>query len=84
MREVTIPADTDPYIVIVNTMEYSYPAGETLTVPDEVADIIDQYNAAKPEIPAPMEWVDGLKYDPDNDAGKALKIKEGGIGLEWG
>ena len=55
-KVVTIPKDRDPFVVIVNGVKYSYPAGESVSVPDAVADVIERYEGAKPK--------------PDPDAGK--------------
>ena len=44
---VTIPTCMNPYVVIVNHKEYSYPAGETVEVPDEVAEVIEAHTEAQ-------------------------------------
>jgi hypothetical protein len=53
MKTVTIPNCRNPYVVIVNNKEYSYTAGETVEVPDEVAEVIEQHidaqHTAKPQ-----------------------------------
>lgn len=41
MKTVTIPACMNPYVVNINNHTYSYPAGETVDVPDEVAEVIE-------------------------------------------
>lgn len=48
-KVVTIPKDRNPFVVIVNGVKYSYPAGATTEVPDEVADVIEKYVGAKPK-----------------------------------
>lgn len=48
-KVVTIPKDRNPFIVIVNGVEYKYPAGATIEVPDSVADVIEKYEGAKPK-----------------------------------
>lgn len=48
-KVVTIPKDRNPFVVIVNGVKYSYPAGVTTEVPDEVADVIEKYVGAKPK-----------------------------------
>ena len=48
-KVVTIPKDRNPFIVIVNGVEYKYPAGATIEVPDYVADVIEKYEGAKPK-----------------------------------
>lgn len=50
--EVKIPENMSPFVVIVNGVEYSYPAGTTQMVPEEVAEVIRQHVDAMPE-PAP-------------------------------
>lgn len=56
-RSVTIPNYMTPYWRCnINNVEYAYLAGTTQTVPDEVAALIDQYNAAQPkEGPRPIK-----------------------------
>ena len=46
-KVVTIPTCMNPYVVIVNHKEYSYTAGETVEVPDEVAEVIEGHNEAQ-------------------------------------
>ena len=48
-KVVTIPKDRNPFVVIVNGVKYSYPAGESIEVPDGVADVIEKYEDAKPK-----------------------------------
>ena len=48
-KVVTIPKDRNPFVVIVNGVKHSYPAGVTTEVPDEVADVIEKYEGAKPK-----------------------------------
>jgi hypothetical protein len=84
MREVTIPNDYNPFVVKVNNVEYFYKAGETVEVPDEVADVIDRFNGAKVPEPEKLEYVEGFSYDPVADAGKVLQIRDDGRGIEWG
>lgn len=53
MKKVTIPTCANPFVVIVNGIKYTYPAGETVEVPDDVAEVIEQHeethNNPKPE-----------------------------------
>ena len=44
-KTVKIPDCMSPFIVKVNGIEYVYPAGETVEVPDEVAHVIEQHQA---------------------------------------
>ena len=43
MKAVTIPRSSDPFIVNINNKEYRYRAGETIEVPDEVAEAIENH-----------------------------------------
>lgn len=54
MKTVTIPTCANPFVVIVNGIKYTYPAGATVEVPDDVAEVIEQHEEAKPE-PAPVQ-----------------------------
>lgn len=49
-KTVTIPKHMNPYRVWVNGVLYEYPAGATVEVPDEVAEIIEQ-TRREPNIP---------------------------------
>lgn len=55
MKTVTIPTCANPFVVIVNGIKYTYPAGTTVEVPDDVAAVIEQHDEAhnNPE-PAPV------------------------------
>lgn len=53
MKTVTIPTCANPFVVIVNGIKYTYPAGATMEVPDDVAEVIEQHEEAKTE-PAPV------------------------------
>lgn len=85
-KVVTIPKDRNPFIVIVNGVEYKYPAGATIEVPDSVADVIEKYEGAKPKPdpnPAPggggggsVDW-DDIKNKPFGDS------PTGGDTLYW-
>ena len=46
MKKVTIPTCANPFVVMVNGMKYTYPAGETVEVPDDVAAVIEQHDEA--------------------------------------
>lgn len=48
MRTVKIPETMNPFIVAVGGVVYSYEAGATESVPDAVADVIDNINALLP------------------------------------
>ena len=83
MREVTIPNDYNPFRLEVNGRIYSYKAGTTQSVPDEVAELIDKYNKSKP-VPKQNSIIDnsGLSFQK-TDADKVLKVKEDGSDVEW-
>lgn len=48
MKTITIPTYKNPFEVTVNGETYSYTAGETVSVPDEVAEIIENGKALEP------------------------------------
>lgn len=41
MKTITIPTNCNPYVVVINNHVYTYKAGETVEVPDEVAEAIE-------------------------------------------
>lgn len=45
MKKVMIPTCESPFNVFVNGEKYTYPSGTEQEVPDEVAIVIEQYNA---------------------------------------
>ena len=47
MKTITIPSNYDPFRVTVNGKEYVYQGGSTVSVPDDVADVIE--NMIQPE-----------------------------------
>ena len=40
-KTITIPTNCNPYIVVINNHVYTYRAGDTIEVPDEVAEAIE-------------------------------------------
>ena len=48
MKTITIPTFKNPFEVTVNGETYTYTAGETVEVPDEVAEIIENGKALEP------------------------------------
>ena len=40
-KTITIPTNCNPYIVVINNHVYAYKAGDTIEVPDEVAEAIE-------------------------------------------
>lgn len=84
MKTITIPEGFHPLEININGLRYSYMEGETVTVKDDVAALIEQYIASVP-VPRPNSLIDnlGLAYQR-SDKGKALKVKEDGSDVEWG
>lgn len=82
MKTVTIPQGFDPFVITVNNQEYSYKPGETVVVPDPVADVIENYYSFEPAEPEKKEWVEGFDFDPEKDKGKTLVVgQDGRIGM---
>ena len=52
-KSVKIPSDYQDFTVVINNTVYTYKGGTTQTVPDEVAAVIENYNAGKPKEDAP-------------------------------
>lgn len=48
-KTVTIPENHKPFIVNINNREYIYRGGETVEVPDEVAEVIEAHTEAQPK-----------------------------------
>lgn len=84
MKTVTIPIGFHPLEITVNNTKYVYREGETVSVPDEVAALVEQYKAAQP-VPKPNSLIDnlGLAFQR-SDKGKAFKVKDDGTDVEWG
>lgn len=57
MKTITIPAYKNPFIVIINNKVYQYRAGETIEVPDDVAEAIED---ALELIPKPKRYLSKL------------------------
>ena len=49
MKTVTIPSNLDPYKIDINGQHYEYKGGDTVSVPDEVADLINNNLANEPK-----------------------------------
>lgn len=73
MKTVTIPTCANPFVVIVNGIKYTYPAGATVEVPDDVAEVIEQHEEAKPE-PAPV--MPPFASVPSSGGGGGLPVVE--------
>lgn len=50
-KTITIPKNNNPFIVNINNREYIYRGGETVEVPDEVAEVIESYMDAQHIVP---------------------------------
>lgn len=77
MKTVIIPSDCgDPFVVRVNNHTYKYEPGAEVSVPDEVAVVIENYWKLQP---LPLKPVDGgvFPYVSNEDNGKILKVKDG-------
>ena len=61
MKTVTIPTCANPFVVIINGKKYTYPAGKTVEVPDEVAEVIERHEEAKPQPEDAPEEGNGVK-----------------------
>lgn len=55
MKTITIPTNCNPYIVVINNHVYVYKAGETVEVPDEVAEAIEDAIELEPK---PQRYLD--------------------------
>ena len=76
MTSVKIPDDVKPtWKCSVNGKKYSFPAGATMDVPDEVAALIGDIIAAEKQPDAP--YVPALPAYSSADEGKVLKISGG-------
>ena len=53
-KTITIPTNCNPYIVVINNHVYTYRAGETIEVPDDVAEAIQD---ALDLIPKPKRYL---------------------------
>lgn len=55
MKTIQIPTNCNPYIVVINNHVYTYKAGETAEVPDEVAEAIEDALELEPK---PKRYLD--------------------------
>lgn len=82
MKTVTIPTCANPFVVFVNGIKYTYPAGATVEVPDDVAAVIEQHDEAHskpapapvvpPFVPSANNVIDLTKYT----AGEGLSFND--------
>ncbi|MBR5948251.1 MAG: hypothetical protein IKZ82_06330 [Clostridia bacterium] len=76
-KTVIIPSDRNPWTCVINETRYSYEAGSTQTVPDEVADLIARGEATEPAMPARVTVTDdGIVIEE----GGVLDVKGGSAG----
>lgn len=73
-RTVLIPSETDPFVVKLNFDTYSYPAGTEQSVPDEVADVIDNYWRNQPKDPGVAYDARYTKKDVDDSVDTTNKL----------
>ena len=56
-KTITIPTNCNPYIVVINNHVYAYRAGDSVEVPDEVAEVIEDALELEPK---PKRYLDKL------------------------
>ena len=90
MVTVKIPDNSHPWRCNINGVEYCYAAGSTQSVPDEVAQLIHDIEAAAkkpapvdPPFPIPEPPAPELPRYAVGDAGKVLAVNDDGDGVEW-
>lgn len=69
-RKIKIPTSMSPFVVMVNGVKYEYPAGETVEVPDHIADIIRRYE----EGTCPKPAVTATKINMISPSGKQFEL----------
>ena len=62
MKTIQIPTTSNPFIVNINNNEYQYRAGETIEVPDEVAEAIEDALELEPK---PKRYLNKLAQRAD-------------------
>lgn len=83
-KKVKIHAHDNPFEVVVNGKKYSYPAGEEVEVPDDVAHVIEEHN----KLDAPEAPRNDITFDGTWDTLKNKPFYEetttvGGDTLTW-
>lgn len=78
MKTVKIPESATPWMCIVDGVKYTYPAGVTMQVPDQVAALVEAYNK---EMEEPSYWVPtaNVKQDPKSSAPFTIGADKGGV-----
>lgn len=80
-KKIIIPLCRNPFDIYVNHHFYSYPAGEEVEVPDEVAEVIEQHIGCHVTDSAPPASGGGGSYDQGyNDGFEAGKAEGSGSG----
>lgn len=69
-KTITIPTNCNPYIVVINNHVYTYKAGDTIEVPDEVAEAIED---AIELVPKPKRYLSKLAQ---RASGTLLEVTE--------
>ena len=62
MKTIQIPMNSNPFTVVINNKEYRYTAGQTIEVPDEVAEVIENALELVPKPKNPMSKFKSLVY----------------------
>lgn len=75
-KTIKIPASMNPFVVIVNGVKHEYPAGETVEVPDHIAEIIEQYE--KGNFPQPVAPTNAIKLLSPNGTQFLLTVSDEG------
>lgn len=67
MKTITIPTNCNPYIVVINNHAYTYRAGDTVEVPDEVAEAIED---AIELVPKPKRYLSRIAQLAEGSIGE--------------
>jgi hypothetical protein len=59
MKTIQIPTNCNPYVVVINNHVYTYKAGETAEVPDEVAEVIENHQDIHDALKTPHALIGG-------------------------
>jgi len=80
MKTVTTPITPNPFIADINGVKYTYPANSEVTVPDEIAALIEVINAQNNVTPRKPAIVYGetTLVIPDEAGDKNIIIVENG------
>jgi hypothetical protein len=79
-KTITIPTNKKPnYEILVNGKKYSYPAGETVLVPEDVAEVIENDLALEPKTDPNARRGDRLAYSEFVE--KTVVAEEVGVGV---